>query len=261
MKQHLLRELELKFPNFNLSYSNSRFISMKCTRDDIASLSSKKVIYSLRVARFVQKLSDISSARSFEKVKDGEYWEYETIEFQHDFLRSYPPPEPPEEAPARAYGKVEEAHRLFQLELFANQSVIEIGSAPGGITYYLLNLGLQVLSIDPANMDTKLTEDFPNQFTHLKNSIFDIKKKHLPKEAHWLVSDLNLDGKLNIDQSVRIMKMYPKMRGAFLTLKTPKTEDVKRIDSWIKKVPKDYKVEVCNLPSHRKEVGFIIQRI
>ena len=153
-----------------------------------------------------------------------------------------------------------EAHEIFRLDIKPSDSIIEIGSAPGGISYYLLELGVKLTSIDPAVMDPHLLEQYAKNFTHLKESIFDIQSQHLPSYCDWVISDLNLDGDLNINQSGKIIKMFPNLKGAFLTVKTPRSEDIKRISKWTIGFKQRFKVNIINLPSHRKEIGIILQR-
>ena len=233
---------------------------MKGSKKDVTLLRKSPIIYALRVGVFKDKTDSPRKDYQSEKVGENQYWNYLLIDEAYDFYSHYPTPPHPQEAPARAYHKIKEAHELFGLNIIPKQNVIEIGSAPGGITYYLLNLGVTVTSIDPAKMDQKLFDSFPQSFKHVRKSVFDVVKEELPREIDWVISDLNLEGDLNINQSMRIFKFYPKIKGAFLTIKTPKAQDMNKIDSWLKKIPINFKVKICNLPSHKKELGLIITK-
>ena len=260
MKAHLLFELKEKFPDLSLSFSSKDFISMKGSSLDKAKIARKKIIYALRVGIFKSKSEVPASDLEFIKLKENEFWNYKILNRCFDFLPLYPSPAHPVEAPARAYSKIHEANDLFELNLCANDIVVEIGSAPGGITYFLLHLGARVVAIDPAEMDKSLEKMFSSQFSHIKKSIFDVNREELPKNTSWVISDLNLHGDLNTAQSARIMKMFAKLKGAFLTIKTPNPSDYKKIIAWKQVFTKNFHVEVINLPAHKKEIGFILKK-
>ena len=48
-------------------------------------------------------------------------------------------------APSRAYMKTEEAILSFNIPMEPHQNVLEIGSAPGGSVYNLLNRGTTII--------------------------------------------------------------------------------------------------------------------
>jgi len=258
LKQHLLEELKFKFPSLSLSFSNKDFISMKGLESDLKKLQKTKLIYALRSGHFISK--NETPLEEFQNIKVGpnQFWSYEMIKNSYDFL-DYKLPDLPPEIPARAYHKVSEAQSIMELGIEPGDNVVEIGSAPGGISYYLLDMDVNLTAIDPAKMDSDLLEKYPQKLTHLQNSIFDIEKRHLPRNIDWIISDLNLDGDLNINQSLKIMDFYPKLKGAFLTIKTPKPSDCRRIKGWEAFFRGKYSIRVCNLPSHKKEIGFILK--
>lgn len=233
---------------------------MKGTKADFDNFHKIQIIYALRIGLFNNKSETPTESLASVSVKESEFWNYEIIKTKFDFLDHYPSPPHPPEAPARAYSKILEAQELTSLSIKNGHSVVEIGSAPGGISYYLLNHEVSLTAIDPAEMDEDLTDKYPNTFKHLKMSIFDIERSHLPKNIDWVVSDLNLNGDLNVNQSFKVMNYYPKLKGAFLTLKTPNPNDLEKINDWKKVFIKKYRVEVMNLPSHKKEIGFVLRK-
>jgi hypothetical protein len=260
VKQLLLDELEIKIPSLNLSFSNKSFISMKGDESIFETLKKMDIIFATRIGIFKAKVSEKPEISSTSvQVSESQWWCYEKLNNHQDTF-DYVPSELPAMAPARAYFKIKEAHEIFKLNIKSSDSIIEIGSAPGGISYYLLELGVKLISIDPALMEPHLLEQYADRFTHLKESIFDIQSQHLPRTCDWFISDLNLDGDLNINQSAKIIKMYPKIKGAFITIKTPRSEDINRISKWTIGFKQKFKVNIINLPSHRREIGLVLTR-
>ncbi len=257
LKDLLLEELRLFFPELKLSFSNKEFISMKGDASYLQKLKERPLIYAKRMALFLEKKEDISENLSGVLVGE-QYWIYQTIDHPCDTFDLNEVPLP-ERAPSRAYHKMEQAVRLFGLKLETGQQVVEIGSAPGGISYYLMELGLKLTTIDPASFDEYVSSQYPELFCHVQKSIFDVSKRDLPSHCDWVVSDLNLAGELNTAQSLRIMKLFPKLKGAFLTVKTPKTSDVAKIGAWTNALRANYRrVYVFHLPAHRREIGVLI---
>jgi hypothetical protein len=259
IKDLLLTELKFKHPKLTLSFSNKELISMKGPANYEGNLEKNPVLFSKRQATFKEKLTSAPSEDDYIKLNENQYWSYEIIDTYNDYL-DMEEIEMPKESPARAYHKMREAHLQFGLEINPGDQVIEIGSAPGGISYYLLNLGVKLICVDPAVMDKSLKEKFPNSFKHIKASIFDVDRRDVTKNCDWIISDLNLIGDLNVDQTKRIMDYYKDLKGAFITIKTPKTSDLRRIPNWVKSFGSDYDVLVTHLPSHRREIGLIIHR-
>lgn len=231
---------------------------MKGNEQDLKLLQKSKLIYALRSGLFVKKSDKPEDTFHSVQVGADQFWIYSKIKNSYDFL-DYVAPEISPLVPARAYHKIHEAQEIMQLGIKPQDSVVEIGSSPGGISYYLLKLDVELTAIDPAIMDSKLIKDYPDKLTHIKKSIFDIEKEHLPNKVDWVVSDLNLDGDLNINQSLKVMNFFPRLKGAFLTIKTPNPEDCKRIKTWESHFRSRFRIQVFHLPSHRREIGLILR--
>lgn len=261
----LKAELKKKAPLLKLSFSSKSIMSMKL---DLPLLEKEiqdlGIIYTQRIGLFIQKESDpsvsLGSNERLVSISENEFWRYKIIPRMTDQL-DLSPIELPVESPSRSFLKMAEAKRLFDIPLCPNESVLEIGAAPGGITYYLLQNGLNVVSVDPANMDEKLKSEFPENFTHLKESIFDVEKSKLPKNVDWIVMDLNLPGDLSLSQAVHFHHFYPNVKGVILTVKTPKPRDVLKISRWILDLSeKKYDVFPFQLSSHRREIGLLLRK-
>ncbi len=104
---------------------------------------------------------------------------------------------------SRAYLKVVEAIRWSELPVAAGDRCVEIGSAPGGSCLALLERGLNVTGIDPAEMAPAVLAH-PN-FTHVRARAKDVKRSVF-RDCRWLLMDAHvapgytldtLDGVLN----------------------------------------------------------------
>ena len=248
LKDLLLFELKDKFPQLNLSFSNKEFISMKGRPEDEGLISSNFPIMAKRVGVFMDKTEESSET----SILVGKlYWNYRIIKSSTDTYEIFESPLP-EKAPSRAYHKMEQVVRLFNLPLKKGEQVVEIGSAPGGISYYLMEIGLKLVTIDPADFDPYVSSHYPDLFIHLKESVFDVNKDKLPRKCDWIVSDLNLAGDLNTNQVLRFLKFFPKTKAAKVALK---------IDKWKALFEKhSYKVQAFHLPSHRREIGMLVSK-
>ncbi len=124
----------------------------------------------------------------------------------------------PAEAPSRAWLKIEEALRWSGLPLRAGEVAVELGSAPGGTSWALLDRGLTVIGLDPGAMDPRVLAR-PG-FSHLKMTLGDLRREHLPQRVDWLLLDVNLAPQIALHQTRRIVSMLrPTLRGVIFTLK------------------------------------------
>lgn len=160
----------------------------------------------------------------------------------------------PEEAPSRAYLKVIDGLKYMGVQLPENDCALEIGSSPGGATYALLEKGLRVEGIDPAEM-SKVCLDHPHFFHH-KESIQDFHVSSLKDHIQWLYVDMNLAPEGSLREIEKVVEaIRPSLKGAFITLKMTKFESVSRVPMYLNLVGKmGLKVVMATqLPSHKQE--------
>jgi 23S rRNA (cytidine2498-2'-O)-methyltransferase len=103
---------------------------------------------------------------------------------------------PPPRMISRAYLKIVEALEWSQLPLAAGDRCVEIGSSPGGSCLALLERGLVVTGIDPAEMDP-LVLAHPG-FTHVRARAKDVKRSVF-RDCRWLVMDANVPPSYTLD--------------------------------------------------------------
>lgn len=95
----------------------------------------------------------------------------------------------PPEAVSRAYLKMAEALRWSRLPMEPGDRVVELGSAPGGASQALLQRGLWVTGIDPAEMHPQVLQH--PRFRHWRKRAKDVPRRQF-REFRWLTADMNV---------------------------------------------------------------------
>jgi len=144
------------------------------------------------------------------------------------------PQEMPEHAVSRAYMKMVEALEWSQLPVKRGETCAELGSAPGGSCQALLDRGLIVVGIDPAEMKQSVLEH-PN-FLHIRRRSQDVPRGDLV-DVRWLAADLNVPPNYTLDSVESIVK-HPEIhiRGLLLTLKLPEVEMTKELPKFLARI-------------------------
>lgn len=170
------------------------------------------------------------------------------------------PVSPPTQMISRAYLKMGEAIQWSRLPVEAGDEFVEIGSAPGGSCQRLLDLGLKVTGVDPAEMAPQLLEH--PRFEHWRNKSAGIRRKRFGK-FRWLAADANVAPNYTLD-CVEDIVMYPTSRfeGLLLTFKLSSYELADLMDSYLDRVRQwgFDRVEVRQLASNRRECCVVAQR-
>lgn len=141
----------------------------------------------------------------------------------------------PAEAPSRAWLKLEEGLQLSGLPVKAGDTALEIGSAPGGASYALLQRGLTVIGVDPSEMDLRVVAQ--PRFTHLQVKLGDLRREQLPKKIDWLFLDVNLAPAVALHQLARIVStLKSTLKGGLLTLKLNDWKMVEQVPQFQKRL-------------------------
>ncbi len=135
---------------------------------------------------------------------------------------------------SRAYLKIAEAIQWSQLPLEPDDAICEIGSAPGGACQRLLDLGLNVTGIDPAEMSPLLL-DHP-RFEHWRSKSSGIRRRQFSK-FRWLAADANVAPSYTLE-AVEDIVNYPStnLEGLLLTLKLSTVDAAKELDQYVARV-------------------------
>jgi 23S rRNA (cytidine2498-2'-O)-methyltransferase len=148
----------------------------------------------------------------------------------------------PEKSPSRAWLKLEEAVRFFDISLTKKDIVVEVGCAPGGVALALLDRGVPVIGVDPATMaDVVLAYAIDDRykvpagkpwFYHCRKPAARVGKKDLGNGVTWFMSDMNESPEVIIKECIRFVGMAPDIRGALMTLKLTDLSEVVEKEKW-----------------------------
>jgi len=127
-----------------------------------------------------------------------------------------PPIALPQRMISRAYLKIVEALEWSELPIAAGDRCVEIGSSPGGSCLALLERGLEVTGVDPAEMDPDVAAH--PHFTHVRARAKDVKRSVF-RECRWLVMDANVAPNYTFDTLDGVMSGGARPAGVVLTLK------------------------------------------
>ncbi len=164
----------------------------------------------------------------------------------------------PPSAPSRAFAKIEEALCWIRPALRPSETVLEIGSAPGGVSAALVGRGLKVVGIDPGDMDEAFLARAGNRFTHVKSAMGAVTRDAFPPNVAWIVLDVNLAPQVAVHGLKRFVAAYRgrSLRGVFLTLKMNDDAAVAAIPTLLARVAGMglTGVRSTQLPSNRSEI-------
>ncbi|MEM1304446.1 MAG: SAM-dependent methyltransferase, partial [Planctomycetota bacterium] len=125
----------------------------------------------------------------------------------------------PDHAVSRAYLKMAEALRWSAVPAAKGELWVELGCAPGGASQALLDAGMLVLGVDPAEVARAVAAD--ERFAHLRGRASDIKRRELT-DARWLAADINAAPDYTLDAVESLVTHADAhFRGLLLTLKLP----------------------------------------
>jgi 23S rRNA (cytidine2498-2'-O)-methyltransferase len=157
------------------------------------------------------------------------------------------------EVPSRAYYKLAEAFEAFDLPFDHQETVLELGSAPGGASLFLLEQDLRVLGVDPAEMDPGVLRNI--NFKHLRKPFETLTEQDFRQGIDWIISDINLPPTVVLKEVFRLLT-FLQPRGLLLTLKMNDLKHLEVVASIREQMRKQgfRRVELKYLPSHRKEI-------
>ncbi len=168
------------------------------------------------------------------------------------------PIQPRYEPVSRAYYKAAEAITWSGFDLQTNDLCVEIGSAPGGACGRLLELGMRVIGIDPAEMDPRIASH--PKFRHIRARAGDLKRNEF-RGAKWLLVDSNVKPDKTLVTVKNIVNhKFSEFKGLLITLKIGDYESAGLIDRWRKSIevwnPKQ--IQVRQLARNKCEVCFAV---
>lgn len=166
-----------------------------------------------------------------------------------------PPLTLPKEAPSRAYLKLEESLVWSGTKLRRGDTAVEIGSAPGGASFALIERGLNVVGIDPAKMAPYFLQQ--TRFQHIQKPVADVLREDLPEHIQWFLLDMNVEPRISLFAVDRLVsRMRSTLLGIFLTIKLNDWKIADQIPSMIDHVRAMgmVRIKAAQLSSCRQEI-------
>lgn len=152
-------------------------------------------------------------------VEPGEWWFgwHRANEVSATWPGGVPMIDFPDDCVSRTYLKMVEALAWSELPIEPGDAVVEIGSSPGGSCQALLEHGLVVTGVDPAEMDPVLLAN--PKFTHIRARAKDLKRRQF-EGFRWLASDASVAPNYTLD-AIEAIVTHPSssIEGLILTLK------------------------------------------
>ena len=132
---------------------------------------------------------------------------------------------------SRAWLKLDEAIRLFEIPLTAGEQTIELGAAPGGACQRLLAAGQRVVAVDPALLDPAVAT--AAGLTHWRMRARDVPLEQF-RGCDWLVADMNIDPKSTLAALGRVATAPGvHLAGIIATLKIPHWSRAAELPAWL----------------------------
>jgi 23S rRNA (cytidine2498-2'-O)-methyltransferase len=171
------------------------------------------------------------------------------------------PVEVPDDAPSRAYAKIEEVIAWAGLPIERGQVALEIGAAPGGAVLALARRGVEVWGVDTGELSPSVLA-LPNVH-HVAKKVGALRWEELPPRIDWLLVDVNLAPQVALHEVGRLMpRLKAALRGAVFTLKLNDWTFVAELPAMVERIRQMGlpDVRMRHLPSHRREVCAVALR-
>ena len=127
----------------------------------------------------------------------------------------------------RAEFKIEEAFKVFGIDVKPDMTTLDLGAAPGGWTHFLSRQGVQVDAVDPAKLDERVLKE--KNVSHYKMLAQEFAEKYTEKRYDMIVNDMKMDTNESLDILCEMCRQLKSDGCCLLTLKLPKTNVLKRI--------------------------------
>lgn len=165
----------------------------------------------------------------------------------------------PPDAPSRAWLILEEGVRWSGLPLTSGQTALEVGCAPGGASMALLQRGIDVIGVDPGEIDPRVLafDRGYARFTWLRRRMQDLTRHDLPRPIDWLLFDVNAGSNVVLPYVERLLSWArARLHGLLWTVKLNSDGAADRLPRLIEQVRATGLVDVrcAQLSCHHREV-------
>lgn len=171
----------------------------------------------------------------------------------------------PPEAPSRTWLKMEQALIWAGWDdpnILKGKTVLELGSAPGGASYALLQRGARVVGVDSGKM-AEVVLDYPGgTFTHMEMSAGDLAHVPLPANVSLIVSDMNIAPPQMLRHLERIQARV-RAPALLLTMKINNTAMERSMDRFVGALRRfaPAPIRATQLPANRAEISVVAGKI
>ena len=262
-------------------------LGKSATREEAVALLGEAAVSRIHHAKFHdRKMQGVDDGEALDRPADGELVgtvvELGEAEFWAGIHRheKFLSPDPagdsgivmPERSPSRAWLKLEEATRFFDLKFTHRDIVVELGCAPGGVVLALLDRGVPVIGVDPAKMaEVVMVSAIANRddapvgkpwFYHCRKPAALTSKRDLGQGVTWFMSDMNQSPEVVLKECARFCKMAPSIRGALMTLKLTDPAQVVDKAAWFAALKEMgfRTIRLQQLSVHHKELALLAMR-
>lgn len=261
----LLKKELTNFPGeFRPSFSTPGFITFKVDDRALSALKRQTPSLCLAMGFDAVRVEDLAASvwcedgeLKFVQAKElvfrdpkGNLWHGKCSSFE--LLSQLANLQQPEQAPSRAWLKIAQACQLFPRD--RSGYALEIGCAPGGAAYHLLELGLKLVGVDPGEMAPEIMAN--ERFHHVKKPVQDIEGRDLKHKFSLLAVDTNLPASVSVKESLRLAEYSGKeLKEVFLTVKLPTPKLVASLQRYQGTLERlGFKAMLIQLPSHHREI-------
>lgn len=165
---------------------------------------------------------------------------------------------PPERGgpPSRAWRKLFEVTERFALAPRAGERALEIGAAPGGAALLLLERGLEVVGVDPNEMDPRVAEHA--RFVHVRTPSTQLVPEQIAGPFHWLLVDVNVPPGTALRGALPFIAAHATtLRAVVFTLKLKRWQLIEELPSWLERLTRAaprLTFSATSLASHGQEL-------
>lgn len=159
---------------------------------------------------------------------------------------------------SRAEFKLLEALEHFNTDVSKYKTALDLGAAPGGWSKVLLNKGLNVVAVDPAELDNNLLSN--NKLRHYKGLSQDFFRK-CKNTYDIVVNDMKMDAKKSIEITEEATKYLNRDGIIIMTLKLDPNREFDEVKDCIKIIKNKYEIIGVHQLFHNRSEATIAFKI
>lgn len=160
-----------------------------------------------------------------------------------------------EEQVSRAEFKLLEALEYFNIDLSGYKNALDLGASPGGWSRVLLNKGMNVVAVDPAELDESLIEN--KNLYHFRGLSQDFFRRNKSK-FDIVVNDMKMDTKKSIQITEEAMRYLNKNGVVIMTLKLNPNREFEEVKECMKIISEKYIVVGVHQLFHNRSEATVV---